>query len=61
MACGGGIVKKETEEALWYLGELIESVEVLARRNGYYLPQCLPHAKAAWTRYFVAAAREDEK
>ena len=51
-------MKNTTEEALWYLGELVESVEMLAKKNGYKLPQCFPHAKAAWAKYFVESEEE---
>jgi len=52
---------KDVQDALWYLGELVESVEIIAKRKGYQLPQCFPHAKRAWMTYFVNAARRDER
>lgn len=52
---------RDVQDALWYLGELVESVEIIAKREGYQLPQCFPHAKRAWMTYFVNAARRDEK
>ena len=34
-------------DLLWYLQELTESVQTLAKRHGYQTPQCLPQALAA--------------
>ena len=37
-------------DLLWYLQELTEAVQTLAKRHGYQTPQCLPQALAAIAR-----------
>jgi len=35
----------KTQDVLWYLREMCEAVETLAKQHGYKTPQCLPYAK----------------
>lgn len=41
----GGLRAKDQIDLYWYLKEMCEATETLAKRNGTKLPECFPYAQ----------------